>query len=89
MAKNVNRTAKGWMAFDNWIFDKFGVSSGGQILDDKERYNRYLLAVEKEAHKYGYNKRRLIPERVVLQLEDENFHTLIQAFKDLGLIKRR
>lgn len=88
MKRRVNRTAKGWIRFDDWIFNKLGVSSGDQILDNKKLYRQYLLAVKKEANKYGYNKRRPIPEKVIYELRADVFDVLRKAFKDLGLTDR-
>jgi hypothetical protein len=88
MKRRVNRTAKGWIRFDDWIFNKLGVSSGDQILDNKKLYRQYLLAVKKEANKYGYNKRRSIPEKVIYELRADVFDALRKAFKDLGLTDR-
>ena len=85
MRRRVNRTARGWVSFDNWIYKKLGITSGGQLRKDEKLYIKYRLAVLKEAHKYGYNWSRVVPDKVMFQLEDENFHTLTKALTELML----
>ena len=77
-------TADKLMQIDNKVFQKLGVQSGGEIRDSKSKWAQYVKML-------GMILKGIAPvsQDTLLKLENENYHNIMQALGQLGLVDPR
>ena len=76
------------MDMDNILWNKLNVSSGSDFMNEdgsmNELFNTYC---EKLSNLLSINKITSVSNKIYLELEDKNYHTLNRALKKLNMIK--
>ena len=74
-------TADKLMQIDGKVWDKLHIESGGELRDNKTRWNEYVKVL-------GQLLKGIAPvsQSTLLKLENENHHSLMQALGQLGLV---
>ena len=75
------------MDFDNEIWEKLGIKSGSQ-LDKPETAAKYYAELAKVFAQDGKWGGQKVPQSVVDELEDQNFHSLVEFLHTRKLIKK-
>ena len=82
--KVVVRTAKDWEAFDKWIYKKLGIKNVINLITKENLEKKYVEAVKKELHKFGYDSKRKVPDDVIQKLKEDKYLYLIRTIVNLG-----
>lgn len=77
MQRKINRTAKGWVAFEKRLWNKLDLRTGNEVRQNKFMHRSFILAVSKEAKKCGYGSERKIPDKVMDRIENYYHHYLL------------
>lgn len=72
------------MLMEDSVWEQLGIQSGGELRENPKLYDQYKNAMAEALKGAGISK---VPTAVLHELENENFHTLMQLLIELGMGK--